>query len=124
MAATSRFGAILQGKCPRCRQGDIFTYPVSKLSKFNVMNARCPHCDVMLQPEPGFYQGAMYVSYAFAVALIVTIGIVLYIAGDPPEWVYITAIIALTILLAPVNYRASRILYLHLFGGIKFDASR
>lgn len=88
------------------------------------MNARCPHCDVMLQPEPGFYQGAMYVSYAFAVALIVTIGIVLYIAGDPPEWVYITAIIALTILLAPVNYRASRILYLHLFGGIKFDASR
>ncbi|MFO7256433.1 MAG: DUF983 domain-containing protein [Bacteroidota bacterium] len=88
------------------------------------MNERCPHCDVMLQPEPGFYQGAMYVSYAFAVALIVTIGILLYLLGDPPEWVYISAIVALTILLAPLNYRASRILYLHLFGGIKFDASK
>nr|PZN58344.1 MAG: DUF983 domain-containing protein [Bacteroidota bacterium] len=124
MAASSRSGAVLRGKCPRCRQGDIFTYPISRLSKFNVMNERCPHCDVMLQPEPGFYQGAMYVSYAFAVALIVTIGILLYLLGDPPEWVYISAIVALTILLAPLNYRASRILYLHLFGGIKFDASK
>jgi hypothetical protein len=88
------------------------------------MNARCPHCDVMLQPEPGFYQGAMYVSYAFAVALIVTIGILLYLLGDPPEWVYITVIIVLTLLLAPLNYRASRVLYLHWFGGIKFDASK
>ena len=78
----------------------------------------------MLEPEPGFYQGAMYVSYAFAVALIATIGVGLYLIGDPPEWVYITAIIAITILLAPLNYRASRVIYLHLFGGIKFDASR
>lgn len=88
------------------------------------MNARCPHCDVMLEPEPGFYQGAMYVSYAFAVALIAAVGIILYLAGDPPEGVYIAAIVIITILLAPVNYRVSRILYLHLFGGIKFDASR
>ena len=87
------------------------------------MNSRCPHCDVMLQPEPGFYQGAMYVSYAFVVALITGVGVILYLTGDPPEWVYITSIIALTILFAPFNYRASRIVYLHLFGGIKFDAS-
>lgn len=78
----------------------------------------------MLEPEPGFYQGAMYVSYAFAVAMIATIGVVLYLAGDPPEWVYITAIIVVTLLFAPWNYRASRIVYLHLFGGIKFDATR
>jgi uncharacterized protein (DUF983 family) len=76
---------LLHGKCPRCRKGEIFTYPASRLSKFNVMNSTCPNCGVMFQPEPGFYQGAMYVSYAFAIVFIVTISIVFYVAGDPSE---------------------------------------
>jgi hypothetical protein len=41
--------------------------------------------------------------------------------GDPSEWVYIGTVIGIMILLAPLNYRYSRILYLHLFGGIKYD---
>ena len=87
------------------------------------MNERCPVCHVRLEPEPGFYQGAMYVSYAFTVAFIVVIGVVLYLLGDPSEWVYIGTVIGVMVLLAPLNYRYSRVLYLHLFGGIKYDAS-
>lgn len=117
--------AVLLGKCPRCRKGDIFTYPASNLSKFNQMNEVCPHCGVMLEPEPGFYQGAMYVGYGFTVAIIVVVSIILYyFLGDPSEWVYIGTVVALMILLVPLNYRYSRIVYLYLFGGIKFDASR
>lgn len=78
----------------------------------------------MLQPEPGFYQGAMYVSYGFAMAIIIAVSLLLYLAGDPSEWVYIGFVVALIVLLAPINYRASRITYLYMFGGIKFDASR
>lgn len=67
----------------------------------------------------------MYVSYAFTVAIIFSVTLVLYfLADDPPDWVYITGIVVLTLLLAPVNYRVSRILYLYMFGGIKFDASQ
>lgn len=66
----------------------------------------------------------MYVSYAFAIVFIVAISLLLYLAGDPSEWVYIGAIIVVTVLLAPLNYRFSRIVYLYMFGGIKFDASR
>jgi len=120
----SQLSALLQGKCPRCHKGDIFTYPISRLSKFNQMNDTCPHCGVMLQPEPGFYQGAMYVGYGFTIAFIVAISAILYLFGDPSEWVYIGTIIAVMILFAPLNYRYSRIIYLYLFGGIKFDASR
>lgn len=116
-------GALVHGKCPRCRQGNIFTYRVSRLSRFNVMNSTCPHCGVMLQPEPGFYQGAMYVSYGFAMTIIIGVSLVLYLAGDPSEWVYIGVVVALILILAPINYRASRIAYLYMFGGIKFDAS-
>lgn len=81
----------------------------------------CPSCGVRLEPEPGFYQGAMYVGYAFTVAMLVIIGIILYFLGDPSEWVYIGVIIGIMILLAPLNYRYSRIVYLYLFGGIEYD---
>lgn len=85
------------------------------------MNDRCPHCDVRLQPEPGFYQGAMYVSYAFTVAVIALVGLVLYLAGNPSEWTYIGTSIGVMLLLVPFNYRFSRIIYLYAFGGLKYN---
>ena len=115
--------ALLQGKCPKCRQGEIFAFSATNLTKFNKMNRTCPHCGVRLEPEPGFYQGAMYVSYAFTVAVMAVAGLLLYVLGDPSEWVYIGVVIALMILLAPLNYRYSRIVYLYAFGGIKYDPS-
>lgn len=113
--------ALIQGRCPGCREGYMFSYPISRISKFSIMNASCPHCGVSLEPEPGFYQGAMYVGYAFTVTILLTFGIIIFFAGNPPEWVYISTIIGITVLLAPLNYRYSRILYLHFFGGIKYN---
>src|SRR5690606_41584309 len=104
MAERSLLSALVHGKCPRCRQGDIFTYRISKISRFNVMNSTCPHCGVMLQPEPGFYQGAMYVSYAFGLGAIIVSSLLLYLAGNRSEWVYIGVVVALILFLAPVNY--------------------
>ncbi|HZI24604.1 MAG TPA: DUF983 domain-containing protein [Chryseolinea sp.] len=121
MQAKNYQTALLLGKCPRCRVGDIFTYPASRLSKFNTMNKSCPHCGVRLEPEPGFYQGAMYVGYGFTVAFLILISAILYFLGDPNEWVYVGTTIAVMILLAPLNYRYSRILYLYMFGGIKYN---
>lgn len=88
------------------------------------MNDTCPHCGIMLQPEPGFYQGAMYVGYGITIAFIVVISLILYLIGNNSDWVYITTIIVVMILIAPLNYRYSRIFYLYLLGGIKFDASQ
>lgn len=98
---------------------------MAKPALFNVMNRTCPTCGVYLEPEPGFYQGAMYVGYAFTVAVIVLVSLILYfLAGNPSEWIYIGAIIGIMMLLVPLNYRYSRIVYLYMFGGIKFDAHR
>jgi uncharacterized protein (DUF983 family) len=115
--------ALLKGKCPRCREGDMFAYPATNLGKFHKMNEACPHCGVRLQPEPGFYQGAMYVGYGFTVVVTIAISVILYSLGDFSEWVYIGSIIGVMILLVPLNYRYSRILYLYSFGGIKYDRS-
>lgn len=114
--------ALLQGKCPRCHRGDIFRYPVTgHLLQFNKMNTTCPHCEVRLEPEPGFYQGAMYVGYGFTMVCIILASIVLYSIGYYSEWVYIGVVVGLLILFIPFNYRYSRIVYLYLFGGIKFN---
>jgi uncharacterized protein (DUF983 family) len=121
MRARTSQSALLQGKCPRCHEGDIFTYPVRRIGKFNVMNPTCPHCGVRLEPEPGFYQGSMYVQYGFTIILIIAISAVLYFSGDFSEWVYIGATVGAIILLAPLNYRFSRIVYLYMFGGIKYN---
>jgi len=100
----------------------MFTYPATHPGKFMKMNEKCPHCGLRLQPEPGFYQGAMYVQYAFTVAMIVIVGLLLYFLVNPAsEWVYIGVVIAVTVLIVPWNYRYSRIVYLYSFGGIKYD---
>ena len=122
MPALSYPAALLQGKCPRCRTGNIFTYRLrEKLFEFNKMNETCPHCEVRLEPEPGFYQGAMYVGYGITMICIILVSAILYLAGHPSEWVYIGSVIAVMILLIPLNYRYSRIIYLYLLGGIRFD---
>lgn len=121
MHAKNFLSALLKGKCPRCREGQMFTYPISRLSGFNKMNDCCPKCGVRLEPEPGFYQGAMYVGYAFTIIVMAVIGLSLYFLFNPSDGVYIGTVIGVMILIAPLNYRYSRILYLYLFGGIKYD---
>jgi hypothetical protein len=87
------------------------------------MNEKCPYCGVRLEPEPGFYQGAMYVGYGITIACLLAITIILYLLVAPTsEWTYIATIIGFMICIAPLNYRYSRILYLYFFGGIKYDA--
>jgi len=113
--------ALLQGKCPQCHQSSLFSFPLSRLSKFSVMNDSCPSCKVRFEPEPGFYQGAMFVGYALTVALITTLSAAMYLLGNPSVIVYMSVVIASSILVAPLNYRYSRIIYLYLFGGIKYD---
>lgn len=121
MAKKTYLAAVLQGNCPRCREGQIFSHAAYNLSKFNKMNNECPHCGVRLEPEPGFYQGAMYVGYAITIACMVAVGFTLFVFfGDPSEWIYVFTVIAIMILIVPLNYRYSRILYLYFFGGIKY----
>lgn len=120
MQERTYLGALLHGKCPACRQGDMFVYPLRRIGKFNVMHDKCPHCDVRLEPEPGFYQGAMYVGYGITIGCIMAISAILYLLNTSSEWTYIGTIIAFMVLIAPLNYRYSRIIYLYLFGGLTF----
>lgn len=114
--------AMLAGKCPRCRTGTIFysnPYDPSKMTSFN---KNCPHCHLNIEREPGFLYGAMYVSYALNVALMVTFGIGTYILfKDIPFGYLLAAIFGPVILFFPLTYRYSRILYMYSFGGFSYN---
>ena len=65
--------------------------------------------------EPGYFYAAMYVSYAINVALAVTVGIATYTFTNESEspWIYIISILLVSFLLAPVNFRYSRVILLY-----------
>ena len=120
MPERSLIKAQFYGKCPRCRQGDIFKYPVKNILKFSAMHDDCPHCGASFSPEPGFYFGAMFVSYALTVALFVFVGLTLYFLFHPSDTVYVITITVAAILFTPFSFRYSRVLYLYWFGGYRY----
>ncbi len=124
MQRKSKPYAIVKGKCPRCRQGDMFVYSNLDYRHFKEMHKTCPQCNLRYELEPGFfYGGAMYLSYTFSVALFVTVFVGMNILFErPPLYAYVGVVIGFNLLLFPLMFRYSRILYLHLFGGVKYQA--
>lgn len=116
--------ALLKLRCPRCHAGHLFTHPATDLRHFDEMPRYCPICQQTFEPEPGFYYGAMYVSYGFSVLLVVTVGVLLYFLGDPPAWVYVTAVTGTMVLLTPLSFRYARAIMLYAFGSTYYDPAR
>jgi uncharacterized protein (DUF983 family) len=117
----SKTMAIIQAKCPRCQSGKMFKYDA--ISKgFMKMFPDCPVCGLHFEIEPGFFWGAMYVSYAITCAIMITLGLAILILGNDPDfWVYIGIIIPAFIIASPFTYRYARVLMIHLFSPICFD---
>ena len=90
--------------------------------KFGEMNESCSVCNQDFKIEPGFYIGSTYVGYAFSVALSMAV-IILYlnVFYTWPLWVPVAVAAGIALLFAPVNFRLSRVLMLHLFGGIRYE---
>ncbi len=121
MAVVSKSHAMLNGLCPQCRTGKIFAYPFSNLTKFDQMHEKCPNCGLRYEIEPGYFIGAMYVSYAVSGGVALVLSFALYfLAGDPPGWVYATVVIIAMILIVPMNFRASRVVWLYYVAGIQY----
>lgn len=108
---------IFHETCPRCHQGKVFK---SSLLSFQIgkMNHECNHCGLSFTKEPGFYWGAMYISYGLATALVFITYFVCRIAGTGTFdvinlWMAVLAIV----IFAPFNFKLSRMIWLYIFPG-------
>jgi uncharacterized protein (DUF983 family) len=111
MAATARRGALaamLRRRCPRCREGRVFSAPFT-------MNETCPVCGLQFgRGEPGYFTGAMYVSYALAVPLIALLTLIEHLLM--PSWSLFALVLlawALCVPLIPWIWQYSRVLWIH-----------
>jgi len=83
------------------------------------MNESCACCGLKYEKEPGFFQGAMYVSYALMAGwFIITWGVDRYFI-NAEIGSYLTFFITSIILFMPLTFRISRLLWLNFF--IKYD---
>lgn len=117
----TKLGAMVKGRCPKCRRGPLFSTSFFS-SSFHKMNQKCPHCNFQFEIEPGFFWGAMYLNYGFSVFTSgVTGGLVIMLVNDPTIWHFLLSITAILVIVSPIMFRYSRILLLHLLGFVTFD---
>lgn len=112
----SILSSILRNKCPRCHEGDLFEtknpYSFSDLDK---MPDNCPMCGQKYWIEPGFYYGAMYISYALTVALSVAVFVAMTVLWHfDIKWYLGLNFSAIAILFPPI-FRLSRSIWAHIF---------
>ena len=93
--------SILNAKCPRCREGNMFPKGTLYTSKFADMHHNCSCCGQDLEQEPGYYYGAMYVSFGFNVGIFL---VSLFILSQFVEEVTMAMILGLVALLALANH--------------------
>ena len=116
MLKGTKLYSILFNKCPRCQEGDFFiTNTAYDLRRFDKMHHRCSHCDLRFEPEPGFFFGAMYVSYAFYVAFIISTFVLFNVLLSVDLTYYLIGLIPALVLLTPFFFRLARRTWINFF---------
>jgi uncharacterized protein (DUF983 family) len=117
--------AALHAKCPKCRKGNMFANSMYGFSS-QKMNEYCPHCGYHFEIEPGYFYVAMFISYAFNIAEMVTLAVATHIlTGSRNPWVYVTILLGVSFILSPFNFRYSRVVLLYwLTPGVHYDPDR
>lgn len=104
----TRFWAMMHLRCPRCLEGPIFS------GRFR-MNEQCPLCGLRFMREPGYFVGAMFISYGMSVGFTwVAIAILWW--NYMRDWPILVPVLVGTLLLLPfvsIIFRYSRALWMH-----------
>ncbi len=123
----SYLGAVLNQKCPHCREGNMFedTHPFH-LKSFMKMNAICPVCSQKTELEAGFYYGTGYVSYALTIAFSVSTFVAWWVlagfsTSDNRIFWWLGTNTFLLLLGQPYLMRLSRAIWLSVF--VKYDST-
>ena len=120
MKKGTKLYAVLKQKCPRCQNGDLFKYKNSyRFKDITTMYEKCPECGLKYEREPGFFYGAMYVSYGLTVGLWVTLAVAIFTFYNMSPWLFLGIGVTALFLLLPIIYRVSRAIWLNIF--VKYE---
>jgi uncharacterized protein (DUF983 family) len=80
------------------------------------MNHKCPKCGMDFRQEPGFYFGAAIVSYALQAGLMFLTYLFLQVIIEINFWYFVAVFTLELILLVPLTFRVSRLLWINMLG--------
>jgi uncharacterized protein (DUF983 family) len=115
--------AIFKAKCPQCQSGKMYKKSAFKLNGFTEMFDKCSVCGLTFEIEPGFFWGAMYVSYGITTGMMLIVGALVFILSNHHAgfWGYIIPIFLAMFSSIPFTYRYSRVLMLYYFSPVRFN---
>lgn len=109
----SRITSTFKMTCPRCEQDKLFVTPM-KLSNPLAMHKQCSACGQRFEPEPGFYYGAMFISYIFlGFTSLGLVGTMVFGFGLSIEIAFTVLLVVLALIFF-WNLRFARSIYIHL----------
>lgn len=112
----SKLYSIFKMKCPRCQEGEFYVSHPYDLKNAGYLHESCSKCGLKYEKEPGFFQGAMYVSYGLGVALFVTLWVSFNLFFPWMSTSLQVGIVAISALvLTPYMYALSKIIWINLF---------
>jgi uncharacterized protein (DUF983 family) len=108
--------SIFNGKCPKCHEDDFFKYGFTfNPSKVTEIHTHCSECNLKYMLEPSFFYGAMYINYGITVAISIAVFIITKIFIGLNLLESFLSIFGALIILAPLNLRLARIIWINMF---------
>jgi uncharacterized protein (DUF983 family) len=99
---------IFAKRCSRCRQGAVFRSTW-------VMNEDCPECGLDFdRGEPGYFTGAMYVSYALVIPVIASLTLIEHLIV--PTWSLFRLVVLASLIClpsTPIIWQYSRVIWIY-----------
>ena len=104
---TQKWLALARQRCPRCCRGRIYETGMR-------MHPRCPVCDLVYEREPGYFMGALYISYGISsIVLMLALWIAHLLLPDFDLGWLILILCALYVPFVPLVTRDARVLWIY-----------
>jgi uncharacterized protein (DUF983 family) len=105
---------VVGGKCPICDTGKVFESNGNiLLLKTPKMNDTCSHCGHKYETEPGFFFGAMFVSYALIIGELMMFFLLINPFTPSTEMLILSFFIVI-LLTSFTNFKYSRLIWMYL----------
>lgn len=108
--------SVFANKCPRCHQGKVLSCsnPMA-ISKIIDTEPNCSNCGLKYEKEPGFFYGAMYVSYGLTSGIFIVMFILDLTVFNMDTTPFAILMISIILVTFPFVTRWSRVLWLNFF---------
>lgn len=115
----SKTYSVFHLKCPRCQEGETFeTGSWSFVKPFDMLE-RCPKCNLNYFPEPGYYYGAMFISYIISGWFcLIFVGFLVWVL-DYSQTVAFTLLSIFLVINFVYIFRISRLIWINV--NVKYD---